>query len=159
MTKPSSRPSMDKARNRLGVSPDHWTPGATSAVGNIHHVLFRESDWVNQGWPKVLRDSFVFRLPLSVHDSLHKGIKPPRKAISAKIGYHVVRELDELKEHSLNSCPQSRLEGLAVAFHNVADTWCSKGSRDTAALKAYGEMVIAQTTYVVEGIRSLGGNI
>lgn len=52
---------------------------------NLHHLLFCRTDW-NTGYAKLLRESFIYKIPIGVHDELHHSVlssvhKPPDKLL------------------------------------------------------------------------------
>lgn len=40
---------------------------------NSHHLLFCRTDW-NTGYAKLLRESFIYKIPIGVHDELHHTV-------------------------------------------------------------------------------------
>lgn len=42
-------------------------------VDNSHHLLFCKADW-NTGYAKKLREKFVFKIPVDIHDELHHAV-------------------------------------------------------------------------------------
>lgn len=53
---------------------------------NLHHVLYYRRNW-DRGFKALLRKSFIYSIPISVHDELHKecGPVPPIEEYEAKV--------------------------------------------------------------------------
>lgn len=76
-------------------------------VNNSHHLLYMGRDW-QDGYAKKLRDRFVYKIPVGIHDELHHDVLQAVHRPSDE----VLRQTWEI----LQKCPQAASYGILRAL-------------------------------------------